>query len=223
MRILSIPAMVFGIALAILFFKVYGIVTRPEVPRPVAFVIGQFAPGVEIGAKVADARHAVAGMTYVRHLGYVGMPAPHVANLPNGSTAAFAQVRLLLDERTRMQAKPDPAKARIEGVETVTNEGAAPAELTSAFSTMFRRPPRDGCIHTSDEGRLREVHVWTTPNERGGLALVTDFDPTRATAPPGTVGMRMTSVIAFTGKFDGGRTLRANYTDATCAQLSESQ
>ena len=38
-----------------------------------------------------------------------------------------------------------------------------------------------------------------------------------------TPGPMLTNVIAFTGKFDGGRTLRANYTDMQCTQLSGAQ
>ena len=63
MRLLSIPAMVVGIAVAIIFFKIYGAFTRPDVPRPVAFVVSKFAPGVEIGAKVADAATVKLGAT----------------------------------------------------------------------------------------------------------------------------------------------------------------
>src|SRR5215471_2319099 len=62
-KFLSIPAMVFGVALAILFFNVYGAMSRPSVPLPVAVVVGQFAPGVEIGARVTEARHGVAAMS----------------------------------------------------------------------------------------------------------------------------------------------------------------
>src|SRR3982751_135960 len=98
MRLLSIPATLVGIAVAIIFFKIYGVFTRPDVPRPVAIVIDQFAPGVSIGAKVTDVRHHVANMTYVPHLGYVGLPRRREPNLPNGYSVKFAQVRLLLDE-----------------------------------------------------------------------------------------------------------------------------
>jgi len=39
MRLLSIPALLIGIAFSILFFKLYGLVTRPPVPLPVAAVV----------------------------------------------------------------------------------------------------------------------------------------------------------------------------------------
>ena len=214
MRLLTIPATLIGIAIAILFFKVYGIFTRPDVPRPVAIVVDQFAPGVSIGAKVADVRHSVAAMSYVPHLGYVGIPGSRGVNLPNGYSVKFAQVRLLLDEQTRRLPNPNPAKVRIDAVEIVSGESNAASDIGQAFSMTFRRPPREGCLHTADDDRVRDVQVWATPNERGGLALVTDhrvFPRDRAKGP------QMTSVIGFVGKFDGGRTLRGNYTDASCS------
>ena len=90
MRLLSIPAMLIGIAVAIIFFKIYGVFTRPAVPMPVAVVVSKFAPGVEIGARVSDARRAVAAMSYVPHLGfevanggrYDGLPAAFGQDLP---------------------------------------------------------------------------------------------------------------------------------------------
>lgn len=220
MRLLTIPASIAGIALAIVFFKLYGIVARPSVPRPIAVIVDQFAPGVQLGARVADARHSVAAMTYVPHLGFVGMPGHRDGNLPNGYSVSFAQVRLLLDEKTRRQPNPDPSSARIDAVEVVSADANASADLSTAFALLFRRPPRDGCLRTSEEGHFREVHVWPTPNERGGVALVNEFiaDPTvQPRGPP------MTSVVAFTGKFEGGRTLRGNYTDAGCTLVLQSQ
>ena len=220
MRLLSIPATLIGIALAIIFFKIYGAFTRPDVPRPVAIIVDQFAPGVSIGAKVADVRHSVAAMTYVPHLGYVGLPGSRGPNLPNGYMVKFAQVRLLLDEQTRRLPNPNPAKARIDAVEIVSGEASAAYDIAQAFTMTFRRPPLEGCLHTADEDRVRDVQVWATPNERGGLALITDHRARPADRPNGP---QMTSVIGFVGKFDGGRTLRGNYTDVSCSITLPSQ
>lgn len=220
MRPSATVAIILGIALAIVFFKVYGLIARPDVPLPIAAIVDNFAPGVEIGKHVSDARHSVAAMSYVPHLGFVGLPGTRDRNMPDGQRIAFSQVRLLLDEKTRTQQHPDPAKARIDAVEIVTAETDAASQLSTAFVNTFHRLPRDGCIRTSDEGRLREVHLWQTPNERGGIAVITDFggSPGARTAAP-----VVTSVLAFVGKFDGGRTLRANYSDATCAQVAAAQ
>jgi hypothetical protein len=213
LRLLSIPALLIGIALSILFFKIYGLVTRPSVPLPVAAVVAQFAPKVEIGAKVSEARHGVAAMTYVPHLGFVGVPDSRSPNLPDGYTINFSQVRLLLDERTRQLPHPDPAKVRVDAVEIVTGNQGVASEIATALTMTFRRNPRLGCLKTSDEGQLRHVQTWTTPNERGGIALISDFF---VGAPPKQSAPSITSVIAFVGKFEGGRTLRGNYTDALC-------
>jgi hypothetical protein len=220
MRLLSIPATLIGIAVAILFFKVYGVFTRPDVPRPVAIVVDQFAPGVSIGAKVADVRHHVAAMTYVPHLGFVGIPGSRGPNLPNGYIVKFAQVRLLLDEQARRLPSPDPAKVRIDAVEIVSGESNAAYDIGQAFTMTFRRVPREGCLRTADDDRVRDVQIWATPNERGGLALITDH---RATPAERAKGPQMTSVIGFVGKFDGGRTLRGNFTDASCTLALQSQ
>jgi len=211
MRLFSIPAMLIGITLAILFFKVYGMLTRPSVPRPIAVIVDQFAPGVEIGGKVSDARHYVAAMTYVPHLGYVGIPGSRPTNLPNNYYVKFTQVRLLLDESARVQANPNPAKTRVDAVEVVSGERGASTEISTAFMGLFRRPPREGCIRTAVEGKVRDVRIWPTPNERGGVAMITEHDQSN-----GARGPTITSVLAFVGKFDGGRTLRADYTDASC-------
>ena len=219
MRLLSIPATLIGIALAILFFKVYGLLTRPDVPRPVAIIVDQFAPGVSIGAKVADVRRSVAAMTYVPHLGYVGIPGNRGGNLPNGYSVKFAQVRLLLDEETRRLPNPNPAKVRIDAVEIVSGESNAASDIGQALTMTFRSAPRVGCLRTSDDDRLRDVEVWPTPNERGGLALISDH---RTTVADRERGPQMTSVIGFVGKFDGGRTLRGNYMDASCSLVLQS-
>ena len=217
MRLLSIPALLIGIVIAILFFKVYGLVTRPEVPLPVAAIVGQFAPDVQIGAKVSEAKHGVASMTYVPHLGFVGVPNAHSPNTPTGRTVNFSQVRLLLDERTRAERNPNPAKARVDAVEVVTGDASAADDIGTAISVVMRRVPIMGCLKAPDEDHLRQVQVWTTPNERGGIAMISDFF---LGTPSPSHGPYMTNVIAFVGKFDGGRTLRGNYTNAACTQIS---
>jgi hypothetical protein len=217
MRLLSIPALVVGLAIAILFFKVYGLITRPAVPLPVAAIVREFAPDVEIGAKVSDAKHGVAAMTYVPHLGFVGVPNAHGPNTPTGRTVNFSQVRLLLDERTRSERDPNPAKTRVDAVEVVTGDASAADDIGAAIMTVVRRIPIEGCLKTSDEDRLRQVHVWITPNERGGVAMINDFF---VGTPSPSHGPYMTNVIAFVGRFDGGRTLRGNYTNETCTQIS---
>src|SRR5256885_102726 len=75
----------------------------------------------------------------------------------------------------RRQPAPDPPRARVAAVELVSADASAAAEISGAFVNIFRRPPRDGCLRTLEEGRFRDVHIWVTPNERGGMALISDF------------------------------------------------
>jgi hypothetical protein len=213
MRLVTLPAFVVGIAFAILFFNLYGVMSRPEVPRPIAFVVGEFAPGVEIGAKVADIRQNVAGMTYVRYVGFVGVPRrSNMSKLPDLSVE-FQQVRLLLDERTRDLPSPDVSAAHVDAVEVLTAQRSAAGELVTLFTTMFRKQPIVGCARGSDDGMLRDVQTWSTPNARGGLSVVSDYS-----GSPTYAGLTVTSVFAFAGKFDGGNTLRALYRDVPCSR-----
>ena len=214
MRALSVPAFIVGTGLAIGFFKIYGVVTRPDVPTPIAVIVGQFAPGVEIGAKVSEASRVVANMTYVPHLGFVGIPRERETNLPNDGKVRFAQVRLLVDEDARLKLKLDPRKARIEAVEVVSVEDGAAREIGNALQYAFRRGPSIGCLTAAtDDAGYRQVMVWTTPSLRGGIALISDAGEKGSPRYP---GLMITSVIAFTGKFDGGRTLRGIYSDGAC-------
>ena len=215
MRLISLPAFVVGVALAIVFFKIYGVLTRPDVPAPVAFVVSQFAPGVELGARVNDVRPAVRGMTYARHLGYVGLPNTRPVNLAGGMQVSFSQVWLLLDAETREQSRPDPRKARVDAVEVLTTEANAPSDIAASLSQLFRNLPLEGCVARPDGDGWREVRVWSTPNERGGVALVSD----PPTASPRYAGLTVTHVVAFRGRFAGARTLRANYHESPCARL----
>ena len=176
---------------------------------------------MEIGARVSDARRAVAAMSYVPHLGFVGLPGQdNGPNMPGGFSVNFVQVRLLLDQPTRSNMQADPAHSRIDAVEVVTAEASAYNDISQALVMLFRRIPRDGCLRTSIEGRFRDVHLWTTPNERGGVALISDFAASPTARTPGPM---LTSVLAFTGKFEGGRTLRGTYTEASCTQIAEAQ
>ena len=219
MRVVSLPAFLVAFVFAVAFFKIYGVVTRPDVPTPIAVVVGQFAPGVEIGAKVHDARRSVAGMRYVPHLGYVGIPGDRDSNLPGGYKVHFTQVRLLVDEKARLKPTLDPKDARIDAVEVLSVEDGAQREIGNAFQFLFRKAPTLGCLSAAtDGGNYRDVRVWMTRNERGGIALISDYDSASGRYP----GLVITSVIAFTGKFAGSRTLRGNYSESSCATLAES-
>src|SRR6185369_11581079 len=64
------PAAVIGIGLAIVFFKVYGATTKPDVPAPIAEATAFYAPGITLGKPVKEQR-AVGELRWVRYVGYV--------------------------------------------------------------------------------------------------------------------------------------------------------
>jgi hypothetical protein len=216
MRLLSIPAGIIGIVLALAFFTVYGMVTKPAVPTPVAFVVNQFAPGVRIGATVAEVKRHATNLTWVPHVGFVGKVPAHVASLPTGMSMSFPQIRLVLGAKARSGPQPAMEKARIEAVELVTSESGAYPDLASALTGVFRAVPRVGCLRLPGEGGMREVHYWMTRRQEGGVALLSDYAGTSADAYG---GLNLVSVIAFLGEFRGARTLRANFADGSCDQF----
>ena len=215
MRFLSIPAGLIGLVLAITFFTVYGMVTKPAVPTPVAFVVNQFAPGVRIGATVAEVKRHATNLKWVPHVGFVGKVPTHVAYLPTGPSVSFPQIRLVLSPKARSGPQPALEKARIDAVELVTSAGAYP-DIETAISTAFRAMPRAGCVRLPDEGAMREVRYWMTRKHEGGVALINDYAGTSADVYG---GINLVSVIAFVGEFRGGQTLRANFADSPCDQL----
>jgi hypothetical protein len=216
MRFLSIPAGLIGLVLAITFFTVYGMATKPDVPTPVAFVVNQFAPGVRIGATVAEVKRHATNLKWVPHVGFVGKVPAHVANLPTGPSVSFPQIRLVLSPRARSGPQPALEKARIDAVELVTSEAGAYPDLATALTTVFRAVPRAGCLRLPDDGAMREVHYWMTRKHEGGVALISDYAGTSADVYG---GVSLVSVIAFVGEFRGGQTLRANFADSPCEQL----
>ena len=216
LRILSIPAGIIGVVIAIAFFSLYGFVTKPDVPTPVAYVVTQFAPGVRIGATVADVKHRVSNLTWAPHVGFVGAVPAHVVNLPGGGGVSFPQIRLVLSAKARSGAKPPLEKAQIEAVEFVTSAVGAYPDLASGLTSIFRAVPRTGCVRLPDEGGFREVHYWVTRKQQGGVALVSDY---AGTSSDSYSGVSLVSVIAFTGEFRGGLTLRANFAEGSCEQF----
>jgi hypothetical protein len=158
-------------------------------------------------------------MTYVPHLVFVGVPGQRETNLPNEGRVRFTQVRLLVDEEARRKPKLDPRKARVEAVEVVSVEDGAAREIGTALMYAFRKAPQIGCLSAATEnGGYRQVQVWTTPNQRGGVALISDFGASGSQRYPGLI---ITSVIAFTGEFNGGRTLRGIYNDSACDTVTQ--
>jgi hypothetical protein len=145
-----------------------------------------------------------APFAFVPHLGYVAHPK---------DASGVSELRLLLSERDRARGAADGD--RVDAVELVT---AAPGAHTSIFQdlvTIFPSAPTEGCLILSEEGNYREVRLWVTRDGRGGVALTNDFGGNRTTRHQGMV---VVSLLAFSGQFAGGRTLRGNYVAESCTQ-----
>lgn len=209
-RPFSLPAIGIGIACAFGFFRVYGYFTRPDVPRPVLAVVDHYAPGVAIGTSVRRSEKRLTGMRYVRYVGFVGT-LPHSAD-------GFSQVRLLLGPTDRAQPIGDE-DARVEAVELVGNQGMDQGAVMSDLGIVFRNMPKDGCIApVSEEMPYRRAQYWTTPNDRGGVALITDWI---TPSHPGTGnGVAVWSLIAWSGPFNGATTLRSNFDARSCVAVA---
>ncbi|MDB4906568.1 MAG: hypothetical protein JWO05_1352 [Gemmatimonadetes bacterium] len=211
-RPFSLPALGIGIACAIGFFRVYGYFTRPEVPRPIAATVEHYAPGVAIGTSVRRSTKRLTGMRYVRYVGFVG-------TLPRNNDG-FGQVRLLLSPTDR--AKPiGDEDARVDAVEVVGNSGSDQAMVMTDLAMLFRGMPKDGCIApATEETPYRRVQYWTTANNRGGVALITDW--ITPGNPGAGNGVAVWSLLAWSGAFDGSKTLRAGFDPRSCQAVTGS-
>ena len=200
---------------------VHALLTHERKDDPVGRVMDTFVPGLKTGRRVADLpsmTSAITELRYVPNVGYIGVPDKFKWLLPDHSKLGFDEVRLLLDARTRSEAQADPAKSRIDAVQLVTADSTAPRKLASALATWFGSAPRVGCSPTANDQRLRDVQLWLTPPAGpDGVALIVDLplDP-----EPQPLRPRLTSLLAFRGNFQGSNTLRATFTDSTCAQVA---
>src|SRR5438128_1858722 len=104
------PAAVIGIGLAIVFFKFYGRLTKPDVPAPVVNTLKYFAPGVAIGKPVKESK-GLGDLVWVRHVGYV-------SDYPR---AGFIQTRLIVSPEEADKVTGDP-NAKVIAVELVSNK-----------------------------------------------------------------------------------------------------
>src|SRR3954462_8329383 len=101
------PAVGIGVFLSIVFFKVYGPLTRPGVPRPVSSAISSFVPGVEIGKPVKEIK-GMPSPYWVPHLGYVS----------DVARADLVQARYLMPPELRANDLGDP-HSPVDAVELV--------------------------------------------------------------------------------------------------------
>lgn len=207
LRISALPAALLGIAIAILFFVVYGRLTRPSVARPVQFVIDQFAFGVQIGGKVSFVRAKIPGRwQFVPHLGYIANVGAPQSGVPKRS-----QLWLLLNARDR--EKRDPQSARVDAVEVVSAEPMTYETLTGNIMYAFDKAPVKGCLSMARPGSFRHVLHWAAANDRGGIVVMTDDVEDAGRSSRGTP---VTTMLAYAGKFDSSRTLRGQFIPSPC-------
>jgi hypothetical protein len=155
------PAAIIGIGLAIVFFKVYGRLTKPDVPVPVAETLTSYAPGIALGMKIKDVK-GLGELTWVRHVGYV-------SNTPR---AGWVQTRLLPAPEIADRETGDP-EAKIVAVELVsTKEPLSSYQIPGKMP--YRSGPIAGCVFSHRPGLepLRKVEVWRTKNDEGGVAII---------------------------------------------------
>ncbi len=207
MRPFLIPAILLGLALAVGGLKLYDTLTRPDVSEVVQGIVQHYtARGVRLGATVHDVKVAVkVPLAFVPHLGFVANPR---------DSTGVSQLRLLLSARDREGRGSDGD--RVDAIELVTAAGNATEALLVGVGGRLRGVPREGCVSVGGDEYHREVRYWTAPDDRGGVAVISGFGGDRSFRHPRQV---VVSLLAFGGKFDGARTLRAKYAAQSCAQL----
>jgi hypothetical protein len=204
-----LPVLGIGVVLAIVFFKVYGVFSRPAVPLQVSATIDHFAPGVAIGSTLKESRKKLSEAHWVQHLGFVGGINSH----------EFTLVRLAPAAESRQKRNADDG-ALVESVEMVSVRGDVISNTMVDLGIVFRSAPKDGCIiPTTDAMPYRRVQYWTTPSDRGGVALVTDWTFTPSTS---TAGVNVWSMVAWAGPFKGTETLLARFDSRSCLEIAPS-
>jgi hypothetical protein len=197
---------VVAIAVVVAFFKIYGRITRPDVPIQVSATVENFAPGVAIGSSVKASKKKLGDVRWIHHLGFVGVLDRHDFALIRLAPAADARHKVYGDDR-----------ALVESVELVSLSGDAIPTTMVDLGIVFRGSPKDGCmIPGTDDMPYRRVQYWTTPSDRGGVAMVTDWTFTPSTS---TAGVNVWSMIAWSGPFKGSETLLAKFDSRSCLQI----
>jgi hypothetical protein len=206
-----LPTLGIAIAIGMVFFKIYGPLARPEVPLPVSATVEHFAPGIAIGSTMKESTKKLRAIRWTQHVGFVGA-------LGDGG-GDFTQARLFPAIEARRKPIGDD-DARVEAVELVSVRSSVIPTVMFDLGVVFRSNPKDGCIVPStDEMPYRQVQYWTTRNDRGGVALITDwtFKSTSSTA-----GVVVWSMLAWAGPFQGSKTLLARFDPRSCLDITGS-
>ena len=194
-----------AVAVAMVFFVVYGWATRPAVPAPIAAILRAYAPGVTLGVKATASLPAMRDVSWVRGVGWIGVPA--------GGAGEFDQIQLL--PAVGLASGNADAKRMVITNVRLLSHATTSQDVLLRIAAAFRRPPRQGCLTPSDPALpLRQVQYWTTPNDRGGAALLFDWSPAVRTG--GVVQPEVWSLMLWTGRFEGSATLRAPFVPGQC-------
>ena len=187
------PVIGIMLIIAIVFFVVRKKFAADAVPLPVAATIGHFAPGVAIGVSLKEASSHLSDVRWVPRVGYVGTMK---------DAGGFVQARLYPDAETRK-------------VEYVSISSMGMGKMMGDLAIVFRNSnPRTGCITSMfvDDPPQRLVQYWVTRSDKGGVALISDWD-TRVKQKPGAV---VWSIIAWAGQFQGTPQLHAGFEPRPC-------
>jgi hypothetical protein len=199
-----------AVVLAVAFFKVYGYFSRPDVPLQVSATVDHYAHGVVIGSTLKESRKNLSDAHWVQHLGFVG---------EINSNREFALIRLAPAAPSRNKRNADD-RALVQSVEMISQRGDAMPTTMVDLGIVFRSSPKDGCIIPGSESMpYRRVQYWTTPKDRGGVAVVTDWTFTPSTS---TAGVAVWSLVAWAGPFKGSETLLAKFDSRSCLEIAPS-
>jgi hypothetical protein len=208
----AFPVLALGLLIAFAFFKLYGPATRPDVPLQVSATVEHYAPGtgIKIGDEVRASKAKLQAVRWVRHVGFIG----------GLSAGDFTQARLYVAPRDRDRAT-GMDNARIDAVELVSIDGEHMVTVMSDVAIAFRGIPKDGCIVPEAEGMPhRRVQFWTTPKNRGGVAILSEWTTKDRPRNTPSAGVAVWSLYAWAGPFEGSKTLRARFDPHNCMQVA---
>lgn len=183
--------------------------TKPEVPRAVSATLEHFAPGTAIGSTVAENARSLRTVRWTPNVGHTG---------PLKSDRGFTHARLLVDPKDMGRPNGDD-NARVWAVELIGERSDEIPTVMVDLGIAFRGSPKDGCILPSVDGMPpRRVQYWSSRNDQGGVALITDWGEGRHKGPSKVV---VWSIFAWAGPFQGSSTLYSNYDPRLCYHLQD--
>ena len=142
---------------------------RPEPPpavhRAVSATVEHFNPGLAIGQPLSVAVTHIGPHRWVQHAGIVGKP----------RRVIFDAIRIYTDSAARAQGAMNP-DAYVHAVELANDGRDDRIAVMSDLAIAFRGVPKQACLVSQDpEAPSYNVDYWTTPNDAGGAAVLTEW------------------------------------------------